>query len=356
MFKSFSYYALVNRRKSPGVAKKIDNTVLAASHIGLDAHCNLYPTNLLGVFFFLLQLFKEKSDVIMIRFSDLVFPLVFFIMLVQRLRGRIIIIDVPTPRIIGLKELDSAIRNPLLRFLRKTLTIISAAWVLYPAHKVIQYAEEGAWFTLGVKNKTLKIGNGILIDGEIPLTQARWPSKELKLIGVAQLAKWHGFDRMLMAIASLNKKDLAYKVIFTIVGDGDELSFLKTLAQQLDLDKQVIFTGMLIGSELDEFFAQAHIGISSLGLYRIGLKEASVLKTREYMARGLPVIGVGKDPDFEENSPFRFVVANDESVKGLAELIASFAENKLPLPADIRQFAEERLSLESKLSEILEIR
>jgi len=355
-FKSFSYYALVNRHKSPGVAKKIDNTVLAASHIGLDASCHLYPASRSGVFGFLLQLFKERSDVIMVRFSDLVFPLVFFIMLVQRLRGRIIIIDVPTPRVIGLKELDSAVRNPILRALRKTLTIISAAWVLYPAHKVIQYAEESAWFSFGVKNKTLKIGNGIFIDDETPLTQATWPSKELKLIGVAQLAKWHGFDRMLKSIELLNKKDLAYKVSFTIVGDGGELPYLKTLVRQFGLDRQVIFTGMLIGSELDKFFAQAHIGISSLGLYRKGLAEASDLKTREYMARGLPVIGVGTDPDFEKNSAFRFVVANDESIEGLADLMAGFAENKLPLPADVRRFAEGRLSLESKLSKILEIR
>lgn len=355
-YRSFSYYALVNRFNSPGVAKKIDDTVLAAGHIGLDASCNLYPTNRSGVFCFFLKLLKEDSDIIMIRFSDLVFPLVFFVMLIQRLRGRIIIIDVPTPRVVSLKEMDSAIKNPTLRVLRKMLTVVSAAWVLYPANKVIQYAEESAWFTLGVKNKTLKIGNGILIDDEITLTQAVWPNKELQLIGVAQLAKWHGFDRILKAIALLNKKNLTYRVAFTIVGDGGELGYLRALTRELGLGAQITFTGMLLGSDLDQFFTQAHIGISSLGLYRKGLTEASDLKTREYMARGLPVIGVGADPDFEKDSAFRFVVANDESIEELAELIASFADSKLPLPTDVRRFAEERLSLESKLSKILEIR
>src|SRR5690606_24442717 len=211
-------------------------------------------------------------------------------------------------------------------------------------------------FSFGVSGKTLKIGNGINIDDRIPLVKNVWPDDSLRLIAVAQFASWHGYDRLINALAALKEKYGFERVRLTLVGDGDELLSLKKLVETLGLRSQVSFSGMLRGDELDRAFEGAHIGISSLGLYRKGLNEASDLKTREYMARGLPVIGVGKDPDFEEDSPFRFVVPNDDSVESLVEFLYTVNERALPLPQDVRRFAENHLSLQGKLSAILGLR
>lgn len=352
---TFSYFALVDRDKAPGVVKKIASTALAAENLGLNASCKLYSTTASGAIDLVISLLKDKADVIMIRFSDLIFPVLFFAILIKRIRGSKIIIDIPTPRVVVLKELDIAIRNPIKRGFRKALMYFSAAWVLYPAHKIVQYADEGLWFSWGVEKKTKKIGNGIVIDEKIPLTKSHWPDDELRLIGVAQLASWHGYDRLISALATLKNKQDCGNVRLTIVGAGNDSSVLKSLVYELKLQDRVSFTGMLTGSELDKAFESAHVGISSLGLYRKGLNEASDLKTREYMARGLSVIGVGKDPDFDDDSPFRFVVANDNSTADLAELISSFGKRKLPLPEEVRRFAKEKLSLEGKLSDILDM-
>ncbi|QIB52610.1 glycosyltransferase [Pseudomonas sp. OIL-1] len=354
--KIFSYFALVDRARSPGVARKIDNTVLAAAHLGLVSKGNVFPTSRSGVIKFIVSLIKEDADIIMIRFSDLVFPVLFLVMVTHRVRGHVVIIDVPTPRIIGLKEIDATTKNKMKGLFRKIWSYCSGGWVLYPASLVIQYAAEGAWFSLGVSGKTLKIGNGIAIDDNIPLVKNVWPDDNLRLIGVAQLASWHGYDRLINALAVLKEKYGFDSVQLTLVGDGDELQKLKRLVENLGLRDQVSFTGMLRGDELDRAFCGAHIGISSLGLYRKGLNEASDLKTREYIARGLPVIGVGKDPDFEENSPFRFVVSNDDSVESLVELLYSLKGRELPCKESVRRFAEENLSLVGKLSMILGLR
>lgn len=351
--KSLNYFALVSREKSPGVAKKIDNTVIAASNIGLIAHGYCYPTSLNGVKSFFKALFKNRADLVMIRYSDLVSPIVFLLMIFLRLRGVKIIIDVPTPRVIGLQEIDTAVKNKILRFLRKSLMICTGGWIFYPAHRVVQYANESWWFELGVKKKTLKIGNGILIDDQLPLVQSVWPAEELKLIGVAQLANWHGYDRLIRALAVINEQALPYKVSFTIVGDGHERPVLETLVKQLGLEDQVVFTGMLTGKELDKAFSDKHIGVSSLALYRKGLNEASDLKTREYIARGLPVIGVGDDPDFEKGSPYRILVSNDESIDGIVNTFKELESTPFFKTSELREFSKSKLSLESKLQLIL---
>lgn len=352
-YKSFSYFALVNTGKSPGVSKKITNTVSAASNIGLNATANIFPTNISGVIDFFNSLVRTKSDVVMIRFSDLVFPAVFFAILFLRMRGCKTIVDVPTPRVIGLKEFDSAIKFYPIRVARKIWTILSGSWVLYPAHTIIQYAEEGPWFCFGIKKKTIRLGNGILIDKNLPLVETHWPDTTLRLIAVAQVSKWHGYDRVINALAETNKLDLPYSISFTVVGDGDELPNLKTLVKQHKMEDQVFFTGMLIGEKLDSAFKDAHIGVASLGLYRIGLQDASVLKAREYVARGLSIISAGSDPDFNDATGFRFEIENNDSLDGLINLLASFKNKNLASPDTARSYAQKKLSLESKLNNVI---
>ena len=353
--KTLSYFALVDISKSPGVVKKIQDTVIAAQENGLKATHNIYPTSLSGVSGFLKALVTSNSDVVMIRFSDLVFPIVFFVMNVLRLRGKKIIVDVPTPRSTGLREMDKMVTNPAKRSVRKFISYASASWVLMPANLIIQYADEGKWFSLGLRYKTLKMGNGILITDDIPLTKAVWPKNQLNLIAVAQLADWHGYDRMLYALAELKKQNLPCEVTFTVVGDGEALPFLKKLANDLNLEN-VNFKGRLTGKDLDDVFANMHVGVASLGLYRVGLNEAAVLKTREYMARGLAVVTAGQDPDFyaQETKKFRYEVSNDSDIVGIVSLIVKFTTNEVLDfdPKACRIFAESNLDLRNKIKTI----
>ncbi len=50
--------------------------------------------------------------------------------------------------------------------------------------------------------------------------------------------------------------------------------------------------GPKMGIELDQEFQSADLGMGTLGMHRKGLTSGSVLKLREYTARGIPsVIG-----------------------------------------------------------------
>lgn len=57
--------------------------------------------------------------------------------------------------------------------------------------------------------------------------------------------------------------------------------------------------GALYGDDLEEMYQMCDIGIGSLAMYRNDMNEASPLKTREYLAHGLPVIFGYTDTDLQ---------------------------------------------------------
>ncbi|MBA6222888.1 glycosyltransferase family 4 protein [Colwellia sp. MB02u-18] len=353
MYESLSYFALLNIEKSPGVDQKIDNLVKAAIDIDINAQKKIFPVSLIGIFNFIRSIVSCRSEIIYIRFSDFLFPFIFLFLCYLRVKGKKVIVDVPTPRIICIKEMEVNIKKPFFKLLRKTLSYISSSWVLFPSNLIIQYADEHLWFSYGTRKKTLKMGNGILIDNNIPLANKEGVQNSINMIAVAQLADWHGYDRLIQAMAIVSgTSSINYNL--TVVGEGESLYKLKELTNSLKL-KNIIFTGRLVGDDLNNAFENKHVGIASLGLYRIGLHEASVLKTREYMARGLPVITAGNDPDFPSDCGFRFSVSNSSEIDSLVCCLKSLPLKLRDLSqSDIRSYAKVNLSIESKLKVILE--
>lgn len=353
-FNSLEYFALVDIKQSPGVARKIEGTVEAAQKMGMTATTCIMPKNVKGVAILFRRLFFTESSVVVIRFSDLIFPIVFFVMIWLRIRRKKIVVDVPTPRSKGLIEIGIVLSNPVKRNLRKFISYASASWILLPASLIIQYADEGQYFSFGLSRKTIKIGNGINIKDDTPIANSQWPNPTINLIAVAKLSNWHGYDRLLYALAELEKKQSISRFSLKIIGDGCALGDLKKITRDLQI-KSVEFTGQLTGKNLDDAFLGAHVGVASLGLYRIGLNEASVLKTREYMARGLPVIAAGDDPDFGRDCRFRVSVENCNETESLVTALEELPQLLSELNAGaIRRYALDHLTLEAKLKMILQ--
>lgn len=350
--KTIGYYAVVNTLKAKGVVNKINDIVATCNSMKYPAKAYIAEENFSGIFEFFKALLFSKHKIVFVRYTTLLAPLVFFICLFLRLKGKKIIIDVPTPRRVALKEVLGANKSLFYKVVNFFVLIISSSWVFIPANLVIQYADESHWFSFGLIKRTLKMGNGIVIRTETPLQSASWPNNELVLIGAAQLAYWHGFDRVLRAIHELQNEEMGYQIRFIIAGDGGELQSLKELVTQLKLQNTVEFRGVLTGVELDKAFAESHVGIASLGLYRKNLTEASDLKTREYLSRGFMVIAAGNDIDFPNENPFRIEVPNDNSIEDLKQVLSGFKDRKLPEPKLARAYAKENLSFEGKLRKV----
>ena len=79
----------------------------------------------------------------------------------KRRQGVRIVIDIPTPMVNLLFEIwiqRNSIRGALLRI---SLVLSSLPWSYWVTHRVIQYGQEHPWFLLGLRHKTVLMGNGI---------------------------------------------------------------------------------------------------------------------------------------------------------------------------------------------------
>lgn len=162
--------------------------------------------------------------------------------------------------------------------------------------------------------KTIKFDNCIDVDDYIPKLNLQ-KSDEVHLLGVALLANWHGYDRVIKGISDYYKEALNNtKVFFHIVGDGPEYSNLRSLVKQYNLENYVLFEGKQHGENLNDLFNICTIGVGSLGIHRKGLTNARSLKNREYCARGIPFIKAGGDAPFDNYEYCLSFADNDDPI------------------------------------------
>jgi hypothetical protein len=166
---------------------------------------------------------------------------------------------------------------------------------------------------------------------------------------------WHGIDRVLKGMA--NYKGI-YKIHLHYI--GNVLHEAKKLLNDLGLSHCVILHGVCNEEQIEEVISRCHLGISSLGLHRIPLKDGSVLKTREYLGFGLPVLFSYYDDEIEKNHILsNFVIkykANDDAID-FSEVILSLKKiQKLNIsPIEIRKVMEENFSSNAKSKQLMEI-
>jgi glycosyltransferase involved in cell wall biosynthesis len=203
--------------------------------------------------------------------------------------------------------------------------------------------------------KAMSIVNGIGVS-DFPEHRPPADRNSITLICVAKLSKWHGFDRLIQGLAVYLKaqNQAAHRVEIEIVGAGEALDSLKALVEQRGLHENVHFHGILVGDTLNDLFAHADIAVESLGLHRIGCSVSSTLKSREYMARGIPFIYSAIIPGIE-NQPWALKFSPDDCPVDIDQIVSWYEH----LPKDqtallMRAYAEMHLSWESQLSKIIQ--
>jgi hypothetical protein len=83
-------------------------------------------------------------------------------------------------------------------------------------------------------------------------------------------------------------------------------------------------------SDYAPLLAHADVAIGTLALYRKDMGEASSLKVREYLARGIPTIVGYADTDFPEAPPFILRIPNaPDAVRTSMPDIRAFVERSL---------------------------
>lgn len=156
----------------------------------------------------------------------------------------------------------------------------------------------------------------------------------IHFLSVANMSPWHGYDRLIKGLHSYKKSNPKHKVIYHIVGHGESSPELQKLVEKLDLADWVMFHGHLSGKELVACYDTASVAIGSLGLHRINIFRSCILKNREYLANGLPIVSASKD-DALESIPWKVNVPPDDTDIDVLSIVNFVTDtNKM---ADIRE-------------------
>ncbi|WP_251352947.1 glycosyltransferase [Hominisplanchenecus murintestinalis] len=135
----------------------------------------------------------------------------------------------------------------------------------------------------------------------------------INVIAVADLARWHGYDRLLEGIGRYYKQGGTRKIHFYMVGEGEELKLYQSLVGKYGIQDKVTFCGALYGEQLDEIYNRCTLAVECLGAHRKGLKMSSSLKSREYAAKGLPMLtAVDIDIFCIQDYPYIYKVEGNE--------------------------------------------
>ena len=207
---------------------------------------------------------------------------------------------------------------------------------------------------------SMHIINGIDIDSIRPINPAPKKDDTINLIGVACFTPSHGYDRLIKAIGRYYENGGSRNLRFHVVGYGEAEKEYRELVSQYHIENHVIFYGKKCGKELDDIYNKMDIGVCSLALFRV-IKDAisSELKSREYMAKGLPMIA-SCSIDVIRSNDFKYVlhVNNDESDINIDRIIEFYdciykTDDRVKTIKEIRKYAECNCSIEEVMKPII---
>jgi len=206
---------------------------------------------------------------------------------------------------------------------------------------------------------TIKIKNGIRCN-DIQIRMPETSDQNLHLIVVAQFTFWHGYDRLIQGLNDFyGKNEMSKKVYLHFVGDGPEMDHYNRLVEQYNLSEYVIFHGPLFGEKLTEAFNKADIAVCSLGCHRKGIYFSSELKSREYLARGMPMVSSTKidilPPDFN----YCLYIPEDDSPVNIQHIIEYYqnlikGKTVYEMIREIRAFAEDNCDMSKTMQPVIE--
>lgn len=195
----------------------------------------------------------------------------------------------------------------------------------------------------GVESLTT-ISNGISVK-DIPFSGSlRSDNYNVSIIFVASVfSVWQGLERLLDGLAVYTG---SIRVIVTLLGTVNQRQHARIdEVNRGQKNVKVVCPGPRYGEEAAEYFANQSVAVSTLSLFKKNMREACPLKTREYVARGLPFVYAYDDPDIPDNVEFALKLpATDRPVD--IEQVVDFCQRvgeRTDVSHQMRCFAEKNL-------------
>ncbi len=221
--------------------------------------------------------------------------------------------------------------------------------------KIITLSDDDKIFNI----PTIKIINGINCkDIQIARIYVKNNKNIINLLAVAIFSFWHGYERLLAGLHEYYKIEQKYIINIHFVGDGPELIKYKQLVEKYNLINYVYFYGILNGKELENVFNLCDIGLCSLANHKKNIFRSSELKSREYLAKGLPIISSTKIDVLPENFEYCYYVPEDDSPIDIDEIVKYYEyiyknENIEEIRNNIREFALKNIDINVTMEPVI---
>ncbi|MGD9685437.1 MAG: hypothetical protein AB7U43_00415 [Desulfobacter sp.] len=189
----------------------------------------------------------------------------------------------------------------LLHFFTRGYLFKAAAGVVSVTEEIERY--------LPFHKHKIVIGNGYDFTATIPRLRPHNERPQLIFVG-SPGQSWHGVDKIIRLAKFCPEYD------FNVVVPG----FFA------DAEQNVKFHGGLYGKELEDLYKKMDVAIGSLALHRNNMSDATPLKTREYLAYGIPVVAGYHDPDLVGCDYFLNIGNFEDNVECGVQQIVSFVE------------------------------
>ncbi len=201
-----------------------------------------------------------------------------------------------------IKRIDKLFRGKLKRYV----------------HRIVTYSEDKEIFGI----PTIKTVNGYDFE-QTPVVESI-PPKAYHFTAVSGMSPLHGYDRLIEGMHRYYSAGGDRELVFDIVGHGEMSDAYAEMVRSYRLEERVILHGKLFGMELEGIYESSVLGVNSLAIHREGLERESTLKTREYAAKGLPMISSSYVDALDEcgNENYVFRIPADDSPVDVAALLS----------------------------------
>lgn len=178
--------------------------------------------------------------------------------------------------------------------------------------RIITYSDFKSIYNI----KTINISNSA--PNNLPLKKNNKINKDqINLLLVANIAFWHGIDRIIEGLKNYYNNKHLYKVYLYIVGEANinpEAQKLKKMVKLYNLENYICFCGAKDGHELDSLFEKSNLAIGCLGCHRKKITKVKSLKNVEYAMRGIPFIYSEVNEDFDNQFYVKKMPAKDTAI------------------------------------------
>lgn len=149
---------------------------------------------------------------------------------------------------------------------------------------------------------------------------------EINMIMVGCSSIYHGTDRIINSMADYyNSSSHAATVKLHLVGDVLEQDVKRI--DKLNLQRYVYCYGKKYGDELYEIYNKCNIALGPLAQYRVKKKDTG-LKTKEYLAIGIPYVYTGIESRLPKNYKYILEISNDSSIVDINKIIRFYTSVK----------------------------